>query len=275
MSVMTLLRHYRWRFLFTLLLVLLDAALLVLFPLFIGQAISGAINESYQEAIHLGLLGMATLLIGALRRYYDSRFYARVYEHLGARIGENEEVPVSIRSAHLGFLTEVVEFFENQLPELVNSTIGLVGTLLIIAALNLTLFAGCLVVLFIILIVYGLSSKPTQGLNLGFNEELEKQVSVIEKQEPLLLRHHLAKLMRWNIRLSDRETINFSIVWFFMVLFLTGSIVLAVQQGMEDQGAIFSLVLYLFQFMEVAIVMPVFYQQWLRLKSIREKLQGF
>ena len=273
MSVFALMGRYRLRFLFTLLLVLLDAALLVFFPLFIGKAISGAIAESYQEVIQLGLLGMATLLVGSLRRFYDSRFYARVYEQMGAKIGDNEATPVSTQSAHLGFLTEVVEFFENQLPELVNSAIGLIGTLIMIAVLNGTVFLGCGLVMLIVFTVYALSSKPTAQLHQGYSAELEKQVTVLSGHQPMLLRNHLSKLMRWNVRLSDRETFNFAIVWFFMMLFLTLAIVIIVQQGITNYGEVFSLVLYLFQFMEVAIVLPLFYQQWLRLKTIVSRLE--
>lgn len=274
MKLSRLLRQYRGGFIFTVLLVLLDAVLLVLFPLLIGQAISDVLNESYRGAIQLGLLGMATLMVGAGRRFFDSRFYAKIYEILGTQIGDREDQPVTTRNAHLGFLTEVVEFFENLLPELINSTIGLIGTLVILAALNTTVFLGCLVVLLITVIIYGLSAKRTRQLNEGYNEEMEQRVSVLSEPQPLLLRHHLKKLMRWNIRLSDLETVNFATNWLFMMAFLVLSIVFVVKQGSADFGMVFSLVLYLFQFIGIAGSMPLFYQQWLRLKSIIGRLES-
>jgi len=272
MKTSRLIGRYRRPFIFTLLLVLLDAGLLVLFPLFIGRAIDGAMTENYQGAIHLGFLGLATLLIGALRRFFDSRFYARVYEQLGARIGDQEDSSVSTKSAHLGFLTEVVEFFENTLPELINNSIGLVGTLVILATLNPSVFVGCLLVSLVIMIIYGFSAKGIDALNQGYNEELERQVSVISEYQPIFLRNHLKKLMRWNIRLSDRETLNFSIIWLFMMSFLVLSIVFSIRQGITEVGVVFSLVLYLFQFIESAAVMPVFYQEWLRFRGIIGRL---
>jgi ABC-type transport system involved in cytochrome bd biosynthesis fused ATPase/permease subunit len=179
---------------------------------------------------------------------------------------------VGVKSAHLGFLTEIVEFFENTLPELVNNFIGLVGAIVIIGVMDLTLLFGCLVVLIIVLIVYGLSSKRTMELNRGYNQELEQQVSVLSDYQPVLLRRHLQKLMRWNIRLSDLETINFSVVWLFMMVFLVTGIVFSIEHGMNHHGTIFSLVLYLFQFIEAAVIMPVFYQQGLRLREIIRRL---
>lgn len=253
-------------------LVLIDAGLLVLFPLFIGYAIDDALVKTYNGAVYLGLLGLATLLIGAFRRFYDSRFYARLYEKLGAQIGDREDLNSTTKSAHLRLLNEVVEFFENSLPQLVNSTIGLIGTLIIIATLNMKILAGCGIVLLIVVLVYGLSVKKTIRYNAGYNDELERQVDMLEGHQPVLLRNHLRKLMKWNIRLSDLETINFSVVWLFMMAFLVLSIVIAINDGITSYGAVFALVLYLFQFIETAIVMPLFYQQWLRLKEITGRL---
>lgn len=253
-------------------LVLIDAGLLVLFPLFIGFAIDDALVKTYEGAVYLGLLGLATLLIGAFRRFYDSRFYAKIYEKLGAQIGDREDISPTTKSAHLRLLNEVVEFLENSLPQLVNSSLGLIGTLIIIGTLNLKILAGCMVILLIVLLVYGLSVKKTIRLNAGYNDELECQVDMISEHQPILLRNHLRKLMKWNIRLSDLETVNFSVVWLFMMAFLVLSIIMAINEGMASYGAVFALVLYLFQFIETAIVMPLFYQQWLRLKEITGRL---
>ncbi|MCE7994741.1 MAG: hypothetical protein HEP71_22390 [Roseivirga sp.] len=272
MKISKLIRDHKRRFLLMLALVLIDAGLLVLFPLFIGFAIDDALVKTYEGAVYLGLLGLATLLIGAFRRFYDSRFYAKIYEKLGAQIGDREDISPTTKSAHLRLLNEVVEFLENSLPQLVNSSLGLIGTLIIIGTLNLKILAGCMVILLIVLLVYGLSVKKTIRLNAGYNDELECQVDMISEHQPILLRNHLRKLMKWNIRLSDLETVNFSVVWLFMMAFLVLSIIMAINEGMASYGAVFALVLYLFQFIETAIVMPLFYQQWLRLKEITGRL---
>jgi len=268
-----LMRQYRWQFSLTLLLVLLEAGLFLLFPLFIGQAIGDAMEAQYRGAYALGCLGMASLLVGAARRFFDSRFYAKVYQRLGTAIGDETDQSASTKTAHLSFLTEVVEFFENLMPQLINSTIGLLGTVIIIGAIDLNLFWACLVVLLLTFMVYALSGKRTSNLNHGFNTELEQQVDMVSSHQPILLRYHLKRLMRWNIRLSDLETINFSITWLFMMIFLVGGIIYAAQSGIAQYAALFSLVLYLFQFIETAIQLPIFYQQWLRLKVILERLR--
>ena len=89
MELKPLIARNRWRFGFTLLLVLVEAALLVLFPLVIGMAVDGAIAGQYRGATYLGALGLATLVVGASRRLLDSRFYARLYRIMGEQVASN------------------------------------------------------------------------------------------------------------------------------------------------------------------------------------------
>lgn len=273
MKIKHIIYRYRGQFLLTLLLVLVEAGLLVLFPLFIGYAIDDALANEYTGSVYLGVLGLMSLMIGAGRRVFDSRFYAVVYKQLGIEVCAHEDNSTSTKSAHLNLLAEVVEFFEGSLPEIVNSSIGWIGALIIIATLNIKIFIGCVVIVLIILIVYGASEKRTIRFNANYNNELEKQVTILDSKRPLRLRSHINKLMKWNIRLSDLEAINFSIVWMFMMAFLVISIVMAIQEGVAEYGAIFALILYLFQFIESVSVMPFFYQQWLRLIEILKRLK--
>ncbi|MBV6644270.1 MAG: hypothetical protein KI790_02410, partial [Cyclobacteriaceae bacterium] len=57
MNFTTLIKKYKVRFIFNLLLILLEAGLALLFPLLIGHAIDDALNSSYNGVIGLGLLG--------------------------------------------------------------------------------------------------------------------------------------------------------------------------------------------------------------------------
>lgn len=254
-------------------LVLIEAGLAILFPLFIGYAIDDAIKSNYQGAYLLAELGVASLIIGAGRRFYDSRFYAHIFEKLGVELSGQANLSASKKTARLNMMREILEFFENSVPELVGSLIGLVGVLLIIASLNIEIFYYALGVLTFVFLIYALTRKKTIFFNYSYNEEIEHQVDVITKNDIPALKSHLKNLMKWNIKLSDLEMINFSAVWLVMMAFLVYSIILAVGEGVAQYGVIFALVMYLFQYIENVIMLPVFYQQWLRLAEISERLR--
>ncbi|MEP1779487.1 ABC transporter six-transmembrane domain-containing protein [Reichenbachiella sp.] len=274
MGFKTLIKKHKLKFGFTLFLIITEAFLALLFPLFIGYAIDGAIKGSYNGAIQLGLLGLAALIIGVGRRVFDSRFYAKLFQSMGSTaISMIENNRPSVKSARLSMTRELVEFLENSLPELISNIIGLFGVIIIIAMLNLNVFYSSLFVVLIIFQIYWISSKKTIRLNKSSNDEFEKQVDVISKNNNEELSLHLKKMMQWNIKLSDLEAVNFSTSWIVLVSFLIASIIISGSDGIVQYGVLFSLIMYVFQYMENVINLPLFYQNALRLKEIRERIE--
>lgn len=275
MYIRSILKKYRSRFIFTFLLLLFEAGINLLFPLFIGGAIDSAIGGSYTGAVHLGILSMLALTVGVGRRVFDSRFYAKVYRNIGLRADTKiQEKSASIRSARLSMIGELVEFLENSLPELINTVIGLIGVVVIIATLNFTVFYSSLIATLLIFLIYWLSSKRTISLNRSSNDELEKQVIILATKDKSLLRNHLKEMMKWNIKLSDLEAFNFSVSWIVLSIFLVASIIFSVQSGMVNYGVLLSLIMYVFQYIENVINLPFFYQNWLRLQEIKTRIEA-
>lgn len=274
MNIKTTVVQHKWSFLFTLFLVLAEAGLSILFPLIIGFAIDDALVQNYNGAIYLGILGFLSLLIGAGRRFFDTRFYAQIFEQLSLKLHEQlHSVNTSTKTARLRMLTEIVEFFENDIPQVITNSISLIGTLIILYTLNWSIFGMCLAIVFLIILVYGLTGKRTYQYNEAYNNELEQQVNTVEKNNLIELKSHIRRLMKWNIKLSDLETFNFSIVWMVMMGALVYSIIITVNSGVTQYGAIFAIIMYVFQFMENVFVLPLFYQQWLRLIEIINRFQ--
>lgn len=256
------------------LLILLEAGITILFPLFIGFAIDGALNNSYSETIQLGILSLSALIIGVGRRMYDSRFYAKVYQKVGSQvISKMQDDRSSVKSARLSMINELIEFLENSLPEIVNSLIGLIGVMIIIMTLNLTIFYGSIAVTIFIFLIYWITSKKTIRYNKSSNDVLEKQVDVLSKNNEKELKLHLKDMMRWNIKLSDLEAYNFSLSWILLSLFLMSTIVISIHHGIVKYGALFSIIMYVFQYMENVLNLPLFYQNWLRLKEIKNRIE--
>ena len=161
------------------------------------------------------------------------------------------------------------------MPELVGTTIGLIGVIGIMATLNLTVFYGSLIAGVLVFLIYWWTSSKTTQLNKASNDEFEKQVAIISKNDGQALKIHLGQMMKWNIKLSDLEAVNFSISWIVLIGFLVSSIVIVASDGIIQYGALFALMMYVFQFMENVINLPLFYQNWLRLREIIHRLEDF
>ena len=275
MTLTSIFVTYKWKISFTLVLVWLESLVILLFPLFIGYAIDGLLEGSYVGIQQLAALGVGELIIGSARRFYDTRIYSGIYRDLAFTTVERDKVSsTSTLSARVTMLKELVEFFEVSFPDLIVSTVSVVGTVVILYSLNFNTFLGCVGLLFLIVAVFGLTSKKTISYNYHYNNAMEKQVTVVEKRKMPSVKKYLKELMSWNIRLSDIETLNFGIIWLGMIALIIFSIYDSVTQGVLTYGAIFSVVMYVFEFEDEATELPELYQQWLRLREISKRLRS-
>ena len=267
-----LLRRFGGRIAVTLALIVLEAAGWVLFPLVIGRAIDGVLAGSRHGLFELAGLGIVAMGIAITRRVVDSRAYARIYARLGEElIGRHSESTTSTKTARLGMLRETVEFFENSVPALVRSIIELGGPILILSALSRPVFYGCLAVLGVTVVVYALTGRMNTRYNRELNDEHERQVDAVESGDGPRIGRHLREMMRWNIKLSDLEAGTFGVVWLFLIGLLVYSIAVTAESTVA-YGAVFAVVMYVFQFTESVTSLPLYYQQWLRLREISGRL---
>lgn len=266
----TLLKRFTGRITLTLGLVVLEAVGWTLFPLAIGRAINSAIAGTTGGLYEFAGLGVIVMMISVGRRMVDSRAYGRIFTILGRELVHREpKRSTSATTARIGMLREIVQFFEDDLPQLISSLIGLVGTIGILWALTLPVALGCFAVAVVMVVLYALTGRLTTRYNKGLNDELEQQVDAI--RDTSRVGRHLRDFMRWKIKLSDLEAGNFGVVWLFMMALLVFTIQSATRKGL-DYGSVFSVVMYVFQFAESVILLPMYYQQWLRLRDISRRI---
>lgn len=274
-SLSGLFRRFRWRVSLTFLLVVVESALGVLYPLLIGLAIDDLLADSLEGLKLLGLLGLASVFVGSARRFYDTRIYAGIYEVVAVELVERETAQgasVSRTTARTDLLAEFVDFFEDSMPEVLGALISLIGILIIVGGLSLPVLWGCLALMILVVAIYTLTARRNYRLNAGYNDQYEQTVDVISSRNRSRHVVHFASLMRWNIRLSDLETINYAVFWVGAVGLFLFAPYSAVSSGFLEAGLILSLLLYVFEFIEWLASLPLHIQQVIRLREISRRL---
>lgn len=277
LSLKSIFLRFKWRVSFTFSLVAIETLLELLYPLFIGWAINDLLNDSYDGIYLLIGLGTITLIMGSARRFYDTRIYAVIYETITPEMvlkEKSKDRSTSSISARSNLLTEFVEFLENSMPEVIGAVIGLVGVLIIISTLNMNVFLGCLGLLGLVTLIYAITGDFNYKLNAGYNEELEKQVDHIEQPDHQQLKSHYKRLMKWNIKLSDLETSNYFFIWVGVIALFIYTPLTAINSDVVNYGLIFSLLMYVFDYIEKVATLPLYVQQVIRLKEIANRLQN-
>ncbi len=274
-TLKTLVIRFKWRILLTNLLVFLESILGVLIPLFIGLAINDLLDGSLRGVIYLIVLSLSSVVVGSIRRVYDTRTYSSIYQIVAPEMVANEQQKDSSVSkviARTSLLDEIVEFLEWSVPAVVGAGVYLIAVLVIIASLNLNVFFASLALLLLTLIVYATTGKLNFKLNERYNDELEHEVNVLESRDHSLIRNYYRTLMQWNIKLADLGTFNYLIVMLGTTALLVYTPIAVIKGGVEYYGLVFSAVLYVFEFIAALIELPDHIQQVIRLNEISSRL---
>jgi len=277
LSLWRITQLYRVKVIITWILLLLESSLIILFPLVIGFSVDTLLENNNSGLIILGVLSAAVLIIGAGRRFYDTRAYASIFRELANSLVTHEkrqQTPTSNVTARINLLYEVIEFLENSLPMLLGSLIGFIGVIIILAMIDINIMLLCLFVSVLVITVYALIGQKIFDYNKQQNDELEQQVAVLSQNRKRRVSLHFMRMMKWNIKLSDLETASFSLVWIMLGGLLIGSIILIVENTGISYGQKITSIMYVFQYIEVVMGFPVYYQQFVRLSEITHRLSN-
>jgi hypothetical protein len=242
-------------------------------PFVLGVAINDLIDGNLRGIWWLIALELLALSIGTVRRLYDTRVYAGIYTDVADSTAQRLDISISRRAARLGLARELVDFFEWELPELFAALIGIVGAFGMLIYLlpsvgGLSIVAGLLVG-----IVFLFSRGRIFSLNKLLNNELERQVSMLESEREFSRRRHLSRLARWRIHLSDLEATNFAVAELLLASLIIGSVVVTVRAGLSV-GEIFAILTYLIGVTQSLIILPWTYQQLIRAREIGGRIAG-
>lgn len=276
-TITSLLGRFWRRSLLTWVLVLAEGVTLLAMPLVIGWAVDGLLNDQWGGVIQLASLSGILLVVGAARRFYDTRAYAGIYRTVAGELVRSERTlghSISRTSARVNLFSEFVEFMEESLPDLLHQIIGLVGTLLIIAAIDLRVLLACVGAALLVAVIYGVSGRRIYRITRGGNDELERQVDVLADGREHGVSGHFRQLTLSQIRLSDLETVNYSLIWLAMTSVVIYTVIAVSTSGQATFGQILSAVMYVYGFSEAVMIFPMHYQHLIRLREIGQRLAG-
>ena len=274
--LLTIFRRFWQRITLTFSLLTLENIVNVLQPWVIGLAINDLLAGQWSGVMLLSGLELSRLIIGTLRRLLDTRAYSSIYATLAPEIVAEQRAkgtPESAIVTRSNLVEELVQFFENDLPYGFTSAVQILGAVVMLYIFDWRLFLGCLVAIGIIGIIYKLTEGRIFRLNTELNDELEHQVEIVSKRPQLAVVKHFKRLRGWQVRLSDIESVNFAlfeVVLFALIIF---ALFISAQGDSVTPGSIFSILSYVLEFAEGVFILPIIFQQLIRLREIGMRLQ--
>lgn len=224
----SLMRKHRSQLVLTYILFSLEMLGGLMRPLFLGIAINGLLNHSYNGLILLSAVHFVTLIIGTLRHMYDTRTYSAIYvslvtKFLSRRVYKQD---VSKLSAHSTLAREFVDFLEFDLVYVIEAVYNLFGSLILMFFYDASVVILCLAVLIPVIGISYVYGKRMKRLNKLKNDELEQQVDVIGSFDKKAVHDHYNNLRKWQIKISNQEAWNFGFMEFLVMVVLGISLLL-------------------------------------------------
>ena len=246
---------------------------MALIPLFIGFAIDGLLDNDTTALLRLAAVIAGLIAVSVVRRIYDTRVYGTIRIALGSElIGRSDRIPVSGQNARLGMSRELVDFLEEEVPALMNSTVQLIVSLIVLFSFHPMLSYAALGSAVVMIAIYGTFHSRFFRLNADLNHQSEMQVGILESKSPERLLSHLKKLRRVEVRLSDTEAYVYGVIFVVLMGFILFNLWFATTNIETTVGTIFSIISYSWEFVDSALVLPATLQGWSRLSEIMERI---
>ncbi|GAB4517259.1 MAG: ABC transporter six-transmembrane domain-containing protein [Anaerolineae bacterium] len=268
------LRRFRWRLALTYTLTLFETFFELLYPLMIGIAIDGLISHRPASLLPIILTWLTHAVLAAARQLYDTRIFARMYQQLAFAVVTHQSkqgISTSHLAARSALMREFVDFLEQDVAFVITITVNFVGAFVLLLLFDVVVGLYCLLILMPLFFINLLHRRTTRRLNRNLNDQLEKEVEVIESRQVNTINAHFVQVARWYIQLSDADART----WFAMQPLLLGLVVLSLIRSVELNmgiGDIFATVGYALSFTDSLHQVPFIVQQYTRLQDIADRV---
>jgi ABC-type multidrug transport system fused ATPase/permease subunit len=240
-------------------------------PLVLGMAINGLIRSEYWGLALLVGQHLTHLFVGTVRQMYDTRAFTAIYTETATRLvcrQRDAGVGVSTVAARSGLSRELVDFLEHHLKAVFSSIYGVIGALVMLVVYDRALVLFCGLMLAPLVILSGRLARRSSGVNAALNDQLEREVEVIEDGRTGPVSDHYGQLSRYQVRLSDLGAWNFLQMEFFVLALIVAALARYCARPGVEAGDIYAVFSYILMFVGGLDYVPTLIQQLARLYDI-------
>ncbi len=242
-------------------------------PFFLGQAVNDLMTHRYRGLLWLMASQLLWLVAGTIRHRYDTRTYTAIYNSLVTRmLMKVKTAAISKLSAHATLAREAVDFLQFDVNYVIEAAYNLIGSLLLLFVYEKKLVLLCLAILVPVFLISYPYGRRMRRLNRMKNDELERQVDVIDTRDDQTIKTHFDRLRHWQIKISDGEAFNFGAMEFLVLIVIVASLLLTVndQTATVMAGDLIGVYNYILKFASGLDTIPYTVQ---RVASLRDILQ--
>jgi len=251
-------------------LVIVENALLLVYPIIAGFAINKILEGETLLALSYAFLVLVVWMVGSLRRKIDTQVFAKIYANLVIKVVLNErsmQKSSSATAAHVALSREFINFFEEDFPIFFTSVVSIFGACLML--LIIEFYVGLICILALLFFVCNIKkfSQINDGLYNRLNNRIEKDVDIISNSGKYTLKRHYELTSMLRISISNKEAFGYFVLE-LSAFFVFGTAIFILSNSPHDAGHIYAVITYLWTFAMSLDDAPRLIQQYSQLKDI-------
>jgi ABC-type multidrug transport system fused ATPase/permease subunit len=212
-----------------------------------------------------------------IRRVYDTKVCTEIYNVISIKTivhHQEQNIDSGTINARIELLKQMVNFFEVDLPFLMNNLIQMFGAFFLLYFYDPKVMVVCLVVILPSFAINYFFGKKMRTVATSVNNQYEKQMDMIQsKADEFSLQSYFGSIRILNIRKSNLEAWNFGFLEIFVLLMIISSLYMICQNPNLKHGDIVAIYGYITRFAYSFDFIPYLTAKLSVIRDIEERLK--
>jgi len=252
-----------------------NSLIFVIYPKVLGDAIDHLIAKDYTYAWYLILTFLSFMVFGYISRIYDTKVFSGIYRKFasGETIKQlDNNIDSSKLNGRLTLMRSIVYFFEHDMMVVMNTVIGLVGSIYFLSLVSLPIVGFLLITAVVIIIVTSYYSPKIARVTQMNNDLSEEQTDIVITRKISSINNLLRRGQKLSLKLSSIDA-KFN-VWIQGVVYgsVTALLTYYVMFNEVTVGSVFSTYRYMFDFCSSIAGLPSLVISYINIKDVFKRL---
>jgi ABC-type multidrug transport system fused ATPase/permease subunit len=220
---------------------LLETIFYLFIPAAAGYCIDHFIDKKFWGVWAFALAYIGWQALATVRKLIDSRVFTKIYTEMSIKTIEHHKengIDDGKINARVELLKQVVLFFEQDFPFMLNSIIEMFGSAFLLYFYNPKILLVCIIIIIPSFVVNRIFSRRMGKASTDLNNEYEKQMDVIAEKRNRGLSDYFNLIRNLNIRKSNLEAYNFAMLELFVFAMIVSSLYIITQTPNIKYGEI-------------------------------------
>jgi ABC-type multidrug transport system fused ATPase/permease subunit len=213
---------------------------------------------------------------GSIRRLVDQKIFFKIYASVAQEIAAVGK-KLNFSSAKLAGLSQLSEeyvvFFQYRMPEIVDQTFGIVGAVIALFMFDWRISVTCLSIILPLVLIARIYIKRVLSLQSDYHDVYENTFEVFSSLKTEQIKDYYLRTANSKQKIGRWSALNFGILRISLLLIFLAVLYISIDLDDFSTGNIYSVVSYIWTFINSAEYIPDLMESITSLKDISQRIK--